>query len=301
MLRLTRKRLIVTAVVLVVLGMGLWATWEVCDWPPVRLILKYGFPPAGGPTGRRMTVEGIEFIELSTGYFRMGSHRRCNQGTPFARVLQAFGLRIDGAPDHDATTGECPTRWVEIADSFWMASTELTTSTCTKVYPERMYRYARGEPRKPAWFPTPELAEGMLTQLQEVARTPVRLPSEAEWEYACRAGSSSLYCYGDDPKLLGIWAHHADRTQQLFPLEGVHQFIPCGRLRPNSWGFFDMHGNAAEWCVSRGGIAVVRYISRGGSASSKPSECASSARERNPSGARMGLRPVLERLPRGVW
>ena len=68
MIRITRKRLILTTVVLLFLAGILVVTWEICDWPPPRLILKYGLPPAGGPTGRKLTVEGIEFIELSAGY-----------------------------------------------------------------------------------------------------------------------------------------------------------------------------------------------------------------------------------------
>ena len=63
----------IAASVLLFLALILAALWNVFDWPPPRLILKYGFPPAGGPTGRTMTIEGVEFVELKPGYFRMGS------------------------------------------------------------------------------------------------------------------------------------------------------------------------------------------------------------------------------------
>jgi serine/threonine protein kinase/formylglycine-generating enzyme required for sulfatase activity len=65
-----------------------------------------------------------------------------------------------------------------------------------------------------------------------------RLPTEAEWEYACRAGSTTWWCIGNDDKPLATYALY---NQEL-------QMSPCGSKMPNSWGLFDMHGNAREWC-----------------------------------------------------
>jgi hypothetical protein len=70
-----------------------------------------------------------------------------------------------------------------------------------------------------------------------------RLPSEAEWEYACRAGSNSAYHFGNDPKILKDYGWFSGSTK--------NKYQKVMQKKPNDWGLFDMHGNVAEWTLDQ--------------------------------------------------
>ena len=231
-------------------------------------VQAYPDPPAGGPPPHELpSVSAARPADMEP-------YREAIPGTEasFEMVPIPGGSFLLGSPEdeEDRKSAEGPQVRVEI-EPFWMGRHEVTWAEyhvfMLKLDLEQRRAGEREAVPQDAWAdavsrPTPPYVpmdfgmgvEGCpavgMTQFAAKQYTRwlsmktgrfYRLPSEAEWEYACRAGTATAYSFGDDPGLLDEYAWYFDNADD--------RYHPVGEKKPNPWGLYDMHGNVAEWVL----------------------------------------------------
>jgi formylglycine-generating enzyme required for sulfatase activity len=111
----------------------------------------------------------------------------------------------------------------------------------TEPYTDMSFGFGKG--KYPAICMTQHAARSFCKWLSAKTGHYYRLPTEAEWEYACRAGTTTAYSFGDDPAELDDYAVYFDNSED--------QYAEVGTKRPNPWGLYDMHGNVSEWVLDQ--------------------------------------------------
>lgn len=134
---------------------------------------------------------------------------------------------------------EGPQRRISIERGFWLGATEVTQAQYARVTGADPSRF-RGDPQRPVESVGWSEAKAFCAALSERFGIDADLPSEAQWEYACRAGTTTAYAFGDDPERLG---EHA-----WFEVNAGRGTHPVATKPANAWGLHDLHGNVWEWC-----------------------------------------------------
>lgn len=181
---------------------------------------------------------GIAMVSVPGGSFVMGSCLARSQ-------RDVFLGRACANPDHDAKMNETPQRTVAVAP-FQLSKTEVTlrhfkqfvvaTGRESLVDPEFIRMNNQGD-SAPVVRVSWNDAQEFVRWLNQVDGSGWRLPTEAEWEYACRAGTTDRFCAATTAEVANAWT--ADSS-------GGHQW-PVALTLPNAWGLNDMSGNAWEW------------------------------------------------------
>jgi formylglycine-generating enzyme required for sulfatase activity len=170
---------------------------------------------------------------------------------PLEMVLIPAGTFLMGSPDGEGKTDEHPQHQVTVR-SFYIGRFEVTQAQYKAVMKE--FDFYRGDdfPVHCSWDDAAEFCR----RLSRLTGREYRLPSEAEWEYAARAGTTTPYFWGEDFRPACQYANVADQSAKeahadwavIDCRDGYPEFAPVGKFRPNGFGLYDMTGNVWEWC-----------------------------------------------------
>jgi formylglycine-generating enzyme required for sulfatase activity len=228
---------------------------------------------------------GMKLVRIPAGEFLMGSQESAE------RLAQAFSAYDIFRKDPDFFQDEYPQHRVRITCPFYLGKYKVTVGEFRQFVQDTGYRTEAEKDGTGGWgynsakgkcegrnleynwrdpgfpqgdaFPVVNVtwndAVEFCRWLSRKEGKVYRLPTEAEWEYACRAGTSTRYNNGDNPDGLAEVARVADASgrttfphvqEMVIPSGARDQFTaPVGSYKPNAWGLYDMHGNAWEWCA----------------------------------------------------
>ncbi len=207
---------------------------------------------------------GMEFVRIPSGTFFMGSQE-----------------------SEEGSSKEKPRHKVHISKSFYLGKYEVT---------QKQWQNVMGR-EHPNNFPSPDRpvdevswndVQVFIQKLNEIENVQsYRLPTEAEWEYAARAGSETAFSFGDNIEKTQL------KRYAWYELNSEKQSHPVGTLQPNAWGLYDMHGNISEWVQDlydkkyysispmedpQGPATGKKYVVRGGSWIHRAYSCRSAFR-----------------------
>jgi len=160
------------------------------------------------------------------------------------QLVNSIGIKMNfiqpgtfkmGSPENETT------HTVSLSNGFFIATTPVTQSQWKAVMGNNPSKFKKNGKDRPVEKVSWNDAQKFIKKMNEMEDTnKYCLPTEAEWEYSCRAGSTTRYYFGDDESELDDYAWYNKNSNSM-----TH---PVKQKKPNSWGLYDMHGNVWEWC-----------------------------------------------------
>jgi sulfatase modifying factor 1 len=218
-------------------------------------------PVPESPETDQTTKEDFESLPPSVPGKSAGERRVYHvAGIPFPFRWCPPGSFVMGSPVSEIGRSDNEMqREVTFPNGFWVLETEVTQEMWTSIFN-----------RNPSWYSetgtgasrVKHIETGMLpveqvtwkeavefcNEFRNISGLHTVLPTEAEWEYACRAGSESAYSFGDIIHPEDANYDDSDAQDMVQKRKAIRNPYPVGSFEPNKWGLFDMHGNVAEWC-----------------------------------------------------
>jgi len=188
--------------------------------PEVTQTVSQTPTPAANQKETITNTIGMEFVLIPAGEFEMGS------------PSDEAGRYSDEGPVHH----------VNIEKAFYMGKYEVTQKQWREIMGSNPSNF-KGDDLPVETVSWNDVQEFIKKLNEKEGTDKYRLPSEAEWEYACRAGTTTGYSFGDDESKLGDYAWYYENSG-----DKTH---PVGQKKPNQWGLYDMHGNVWEWVLDK--------------------------------------------------
>jgi formylglycine-generating enzyme required for sulfatase activity len=212
----------------------------------------YGEHIKGADNSEAKDLEAkFDMVPIPGGTFKMGSPeaepgREADEGPQHAVTIRPFWMGKT-----EVTWDEYEIFQREIGVEHWSVNDKILAEKPdaitgpTPPYVDQYYDH--GDRGHPALCMTHHAAAMYCRWLSQKTGKLYRLPTEAEWEYACRAGTTTAYFFGDDPKKLGEYAWYGDNSAPTPDDDRTTHKV--GTRKPNPWGLYDMTGNVMEWCL----------------------------------------------------
>lgn len=222
---------------LVSIALGLFSMWPASGEQPAAPKVATSKPArdsfSGSPAGEERTIAGIRMIWCPPGEFRMGSPRSEPERRPVEHQVMVRLSRGFWIGKYEVTQGE----WRRVMG----ALPAPLTAGAGDEYPVYSMNFAEAE----------DFCQRLSERAHQSGDLPrnwaFRLPTEAQWEYACRAGTTTATSFGD--RLSSKQANFQGAPYNgAEPGPSLKRAVPVGSYPPNPWGLHDMHGNVYEWC-----------------------------------------------------